>query len=134
MRSSDNRKVLVDMSATLIHHGHVRLIKEASLLGQVTVALSTDEAVQEAKGYLPELGFEFRKEILLAMRFVNDVIPAPWIISQEFLTKHNFDVLVHGDDNFNTVEPSNLVIIPRTQDISSSILRLRACEILKEGR
>lgn len=132
MRSRDNRNILVDMSATLIHHGHVRLLGEASLLGKVTVALSTDEAVLEAKGYLPELGFEFRKEILLAMRFVHDVIPAPWIITQDFMTKHNFDVLVHGDDNVNTVKPSNLVIISRTPDISSSILRLRACEILKK--
>ena len=31
------------MSATLIHHGHIRLIKKAANLGEVVIALTTDE-------------------------------------------------------------------------------------------
>ena len=39
-------RILVDMSATLIHHGHVRLLKKAKELGTVVVALTTDEELQ----------------------------------------------------------------------------------------
>ena len=71
--------ILVDMSATLIHHGHIRLIKNASELGEVLIALTSDEEIKKNKGYTPELNFEERKEILLAISFVKDgrsLIPA----------------------------------------------------------
>ena len=51
---------MVDMSATLIHHGHVRLLKKASELGQVTVGLLTDKAVAKYKR-VPFFTFEQRK-------------------------------------------------------------------------
>ena len=56
------KRVLVDMSATLLHHGHIRLINEASKFGDVVVALTSDDEVEKAKGYLPELNFKYRKE------------------------------------------------------------------------
>ena len=34
---------MVDMSATIIHHGHARFLKKASELGNVAVALTNDE-------------------------------------------------------------------------------------------
>ena len=36
------KKILVDMSAVIIHHGHIRLIKKASTFGEVYIALTTD--------------------------------------------------------------------------------------------
>ena len=46
---------MVDMSATLIHHGHVRLLHKAAQFGDVVVALTSDEEVKKKKGYTPEL-------------------------------------------------------------------------------
>ena len=117
-------RILVDMSATLIHHGHVRLLKKASQLGTVIVALTTDEEVKNKKGYTPELSFEERKEILESIRYVDEVIPSPWLIDDAFLVKHNIDKLVHGSDN------SNLVIFPRTEGVSSSDMRRRVLDSL----
>ena len=37
------KNVLVDMSATIIHHGHIRLLKKASQIGSVTIALTIDQ-------------------------------------------------------------------------------------------
>ena len=37
------------MSATLIHHGHIRLLKKASEFGSVIVALTTDEEIKIKK-------------------------------------------------------------------------------------
>lgn len=122
------KRILVDMSATLLHHGHSRLLQKAAEFGQVIVALTTDEEIRNKKGYKPELSFEERKEILESIRYVDEVIPSPWLIDDAFLAKHNIDLLVHGDDNVNHVAPEKLVIFPRTKGVSSSELRERVLD------
>ena len=118
------KRVLVDMSLTMLHHGHIRLLEKASKLGYVVVALSTDEEIFKSKGFRPILTFEHRKEIALAIRYVQEVIECKWLIDEEFLDKHNIDLLVHGDDNVNPVPPERTVIYPRTIGISSTQLRV----------
>ena len=39
------------MSATLIHHGHIRLIKNAKKYGDVIIGLTTDKQIRKFKGY-----------------------------------------------------------------------------------
>ena len=119
------KRVLVDMSATLFHHGHIRILKRASSFGQVVVALTLDEEVIKVKGYTPEIPFHGRREILEAIRYVDEVIPAPWLINDDFLFQHNIDLLVHGEDNSNEVDEDKLMILPRTTGISSTIMRAR---------
>lgn len=117
---------MVDMTASLIHHGHIRLLAAAKALGgTVIVALTTDEETLKHKGYTPELDFEQRREILQAIRYVDEVVPSPWLIDDAFLDEHHIDVLVHGHDNANQVRPERLVILPRTAGVSSSVLRGR---------
>lgn len=70
------------------------------------------------------LTFDHRKEIALAIRYVQEVVECKWLIDEEFLDKHNIDLLVHGDDNVNPVPPERTVIYPRTTGISSTQLRL----------
>ncbi|MDR1125033.1 MAG: adenylyltransferase/cytidyltransferase family protein [Deltaproteobacteria bacterium] len=124
------KRIMVDMSATLLHHGHVRLLKQAARLGGVVVALTTDDEVEKTKGYKPELDFAARKEILESIRYVDEVVPCPWLIDDEFLQRHNCDLLLHGDDNSNHIPPEKLVILPRTQGISSSSIRERVLNSL----
>ena len=118
------KRVLVDMSLTMLHHGHIRILEKASKLGFVVVALCTDEEIFKAKGFRPMLTFEHRKEIALAIRYVQEVVECKWLIDEAFLDKHNIDFLVHGDDNVNPVPPERTVIYPRTIGISSTQLRL----------
>lgn len=132
-------RIMVDMSATLFHHGHVRLLKAASLLGVVVVGLATDDEILQIKGYQPELSFEERKEVLLSMRYVVEVVPAPWLINDAFLDQHEIDLLIHGDDNRNSISANRIKILPRTQGISSTELRVRvlnsvAQQMLKAAR
>ena len=116
------------MSATLLHHGHIRLLKKASRLGQVVVGLTRDADVEKAKGYSPEIRFAHRKEMLLSIRYVDEVVPTPWTITNRVLQKHQIDLLVHGDDNQNDVPASKLKVFCRTGGISTSILRSRVLE------
>ena len=41
--------VYIGMSADLIHHGHLNVIKEGQKLGKVTIGLLTDEAIASYK-------------------------------------------------------------------------------------
>ena len=118
-----NKRILVDMSLTSLHHGHIRLLKNASELGKVIVALCNDEEIFKVKGFKPLLSFEHRKEIALAIRYVEEVIECDYLIDGEYLEKHNIDLLVHGDDNVNPVPSDRLVLFPRTKGISSTKLR-----------
>ena len=131
MKVKSNKRILVDMSATLIHHGHIRLLKKASNYGDVIVALTTDDEIYNKKGYFPELGFEFRKEILLSIKYVNEVIPSPWLINEEFMNANKIDLLIHGNDNSNPISNEKLIIFDRTKNISSSILRERVLNVVK---
>lgn len=121
---------MVDMSATLLHHGHVRLLRKAAELGSVVVALTTDEEVKKTKGYTPELNYEERREILESIRHVDEVVPSAWLIDEAFMTRHNCDLLVHGSDNKNHIPQEKLIIFPRTEGISSSDMRERVLDCL----
>ena len=118
-------RIMVDMSATLIHHGHIRLLKKAAALGDVVVALASDDEVRTKKGYQPELSFAERKEVLEAVKYVTEVVESPWLITEDFVNRCGCDLLVHGADNSNVIDPKRLVIFPRTEGVSSTELRER---------
>jgi len=119
------QRIMVDMSATLIHHGHIRILKAAKEFGTVIVALTTDEEIIAKKGYKPELNFTERLEILEAIKYVDEVVPSPWLIDESFLNLHKIDLLVHGHDNTNPINAARLLVLPRTKGVSSNLLRSR---------
>ncbi|MDO9151625.1 MAG: adenylyltransferase/cytidyltransferase family protein [Methylotenera sp.] len=126
------KRIMVDMSATLIHHGHIRLLKAAKALGTVIVALTTDDEIRTKKGYTPELNYAERSEILEAIKYVDEVVPCNWLIEESFLDLHNIDLLVHGHDNSNPISASRLLVLQRTEGVSSSDLRQRVVNALAE--
>ncbi len=127
------KNILVDLSATLLHHGHVRLLKKASKYGNVIVALTSDEEIKKNKGYTSELNFSQRKEILMSIKYVSKVIKSKWLIKENFLKKNKIHYLVHGNDNSNIVKKNKLIIFKRTKGISSTILRKRSKKIIEKN-
>ncbi len=128
MSASTQKRIMVDMSATLLHHGHVRLLEAAAKHGKVIVGLASDAEILKHKGFVPELSFVHRRELLLALRHVSEVVETPWLITPEILEKHNIDQLFHGNDNSNPIAKTQLLLAERTEGISSSHLRKRAVE------
>ena len=102
------KRVLVDMSFTIPHHGHIRLIKKAKKFGKVIIALTSDAEIKKKKGYKAELNFRQRKEILLSIKYVDKVLKSPWTINDNFITKNKIDILVHGNDNKNKVKSEDM--------------------------
>ena len=124
------KKILVDMSATLIHHGHIRLLKKASRYGDVIVGLSSDKDIKKYKGYNPELKYKFRKEILQSIKYVKKVVCTNYHVSEKDIDKFKIDLLIHGNDFSNHLNKTKFKKFKRTIGISSSKIRKRACKIL----
>lgn len=59
----------------LFHAGHAKFLERCSRYGKVIVSLNTDEFIEEYKGKPPIISFADRAEVLLACRYVFDVIP-----------------------------------------------------------
>ena len=125
------KRIFIDMSATILHHGHIRLINKAKKYGDVIIGLTKDRHIKRYKGYDPEIRFKFRKEILENVRNVNKVVPADFYIDDLFLKKYKIDYLVHGSDNLNKIDKKKLKVFPRTQNISSTLIRKKASRNLK---
>jgi cytidyltransferase-like protein len=128
-KNRSEKRIMVDMSATIIHHGHIRLLKKASNYGKVIVGLTIDDEIFSKKGYIPELAFEHRKEVLEAIIYVDEVVEVPWLLNDEILDKYEIDLLVHGDDNSNHIKKEKLLIFPRTKGVCSSDIRQKSSEI-----
>jgi len=126
------KRIMVDMSCTLIHHGHIRLIKKASEYGDVIIGLTTDDEVFSKKGFKPELSYQYRKEVLEALSAVCEVVPVPWVVDDKVLEANQIDLLVHGDDNSNSINEEKIKIFDRTKGISSSQLRNNALRAITE--
>ena len=118
-----NKKVLVDMTCSIIHHGHIRILKRASKYGKVIVGLTKDKEILKYKKFKCPLKFKERKEILESLKYVSEVIPANFFITDKFLIKNKIDYLIHGSDNKNKVSKKYLKIFKRTKLISSTYLR-----------
>jgi|TARA_B110000914_G_C15116300_1_gene288495 glycerol-3-phosphate cytidylyltransferase len=123
------KRILVDLSATLIHHGHIRLLKKSRKYGKIIVALSTDKEVKKYKGYLPELNFKQRKEIVSSIKYVDKVIPSKWKITNQFLKSKKIDIIIRGSDHKKDKFKIKSIVFSRTRGISSNLIRKKAAKI-----
>jgi glycerol-3-phosphate cytidylyltransferase len=118
----------------LFHVGHLNLLKQAkSLCKYLIVGVSTDETVVSYKNKTPVIPFEQRKEIVAAIRYVDEVVSQDNMNKYAAWQKLHFDVLFHGDDwkdstMYNDVIEKlskhnvDVVFLKHTKGISSSQL------------
>ena len=114
---------MVDMTCSILHHGHIRILKKASKFGEVIVALTSDEEILKHKKFKTLLNFAQRKEILLSIKYVSKVIKSQYLITDSFIKANKCDYLFHGSDTQNNANLTNLKTIKRTKNISSTALR-----------
>ena len=125
------KRVITYGTFDLLHYGHINLLRRAKEQGDyLIVVLSTDEFNWNEKQKKCYFSYEKRKQLLEAIRYVDEVVPSPWLLDNDYLISHNIDLLVHGDDNSNHVPQEKMVIFPRTEGISSSDLRERVLDTL----
>ncbi len=91
------KTVYIGMSADILHHGHLNIIKEGSKLGSVVIGLLTDEAIASYKR-LPLITFENRKKIIENIKGVDQVVAQETLDYSPNLNKIKPDYVVHGND------------------------------------
>lgn len=86
----------------LFHVGHLNLIRRAAArCDHLYVGLLTDALVQRSKHITPYIPYEERKEILLALRYVegvNEIDDEKYFSKVEEWKRHPFDCLFSGSD------------------------------------
>lgn len=116
----------------LLHVGHVRLLTRAKTYGtRLVVGLSTDELNVAKKQRVPVIPYSQRREMLLALRCVDDVFAEHDLGAKNaYVRAHNIDLIVHGDDWKGKLKAEcKIVYLPRTPDISTTDLITRKSQI-----
>ena len=124
------KRVLTYGTYDLLHYGHINLLRRARMLGDyLVVGLSTDD-FNKRKGKVCYFGYEERKGLLEAVRYVDLVIPEEtWEQKAEDVRRYHIDTVVMGDDwrgsdRFECLRGlCDVVYLPRTPEISTSRIK-----------
>lgn len=122
------KKVITYGTFDLLHTGHINILRRAKALGDyLIVAVSTDEfnMLKHKEAYH---SFEERKQILEAIRYVDEVIGEDtWDQKSHDVQKYNIDTFVMGSDwegEFDFLkEYCEVVYLPRTSGISTTKIK-----------
>lgn len=124
------RRVITYGTFDLLHYGHISLLQRAKALGDyLIVALSTDEFNWEEKRKKCYFGYEKRKALLEAIRYVDLVIPEEnWEQKRTDMHEYHIDTFVMGDDwegkfDFLRAEGVKVRYLSRTPEISSTQIK-----------
>ena len=124
------RRVITYGTFDLLHYGHISLLRRAKALGDyLIVALSTDEFNWREKQKKCYFGYEKRKALLEAVRYVDLVIPEEsWEQKASDVREYHVDTFVMGDDwrgRFDFLgELCEVVYLERTPEISTTRIKL----------
>jgi len=92
--------VFVNGCFDVLHLGHIKLLEFAYKYGNVFVGLNSDKSIRYNKG--PERPFfneEYRKEMLLSIKYVYDVIIFDEPTPQLLISQLNPNVVIVGYDH-----------------------------------
>lgn len=84
----------------LLHCGHLRIFQYAKMIGNhVIVGMNSDASVRELKGAdRPIIGQSERKEIVEAIRYVDEVILFNELTPLRLIEKIKPDIIIKGED------------------------------------
>ncbi len=97
MHENDVKTVYMCFSVSMLHSGHMKIIREASRLGSLTIGVLSDAVVSSYKRY-PMLPFEERKALFENIKGVDRVVEQDELSYRKILLELKPDIVVHGDD------------------------------------
>ena len=132
-------KVITYGTYDLLHQGHINLLRRAKELGDYLIVGVTSDSFDKGRGKL-----NVRNNVLERVEAVRKTGYADEIIIEDYLgqkiddiQKYNVDVFAIGSDwegHFDYLnEYCRVVYLPRTEGVSSTMLRAESQEIFKVG-
>lgn len=124
----------------LPHSGHVKFLQKCAELGQVVVALNTDEFIAKYKGKPPVMSYAEREAVLLEYRSVATVVPnsgdadskpAIELVTPDIIAigsdwaRKDYYKQMSFDQDWLDERGISLIYIPYTQGISSTEIKRR---------
>jgi glycerol-3-phosphate cytidylyltransferase len=122
------KRVITYGTFDLLHYGHIELLRRAKEHGDyLIVAISSDEFNAD-KGKQSHFNFDKRKEMVTAIRYVDEVIAEnSWDQKRSDIETYHIDTFVMGNDwegKFDELKDiCSVVYLPRTPNISSSAIK-----------
>ena len=126
-------------SFDLFHIGHLNILKKAKKqCDYLIVGLNSDETMQRCKNKLPVIPFSERKQILEAVRYVDEVVKvecqAKDTKADDWEYRLKADIVFSGDDHKSSPEWQELIeykqkhggkviFFPYTKTTSSTLIR-----------
>ena len=119
----------------MFHIGHLNLLNKAKqYCDYLIVGVNSDELVEKYKNKIPVICEENRRLIVQNIKSVDEAIIATTLDKYDMLKEIKFDAIFIGDDwkghaRWNETEKIlkkysvDVVYIPYTQDVSSTLLR-----------
>lgn len=94
------KRIITFGTFDVFHIGHLRILERARALGDyLIVGISTDQMNFDKKGRYPVYNQEERREIIAALRCVDEVFWEESLAQKrQYLQTYRADVLVMGDD------------------------------------
>lgn len=131
----------------LFHSGHANFLRQCSKIGRVVVALNTDRFIEQFKGKPPVLSYEERRAVLLACKYVSEVVEneagadsKPTILSvcPDFIAigddwaKKDYYAQMQFTQGWLDLHDITLCYIPYTAGISTTEIKKRLKAYVKE--
>lgn len=122
-------KIVTFGTFDLTHIGHINILERCKKMNNgdntVIVGISSDKFTYEKKSRYPYFDENSRIKIVKSLKFVDEVfLEESFDKKEEYLKKHNADVLVMGSDWEGKFDMYNnickVVYLPRTPDISTT--------------
>lgn len=133
------KKVYTGGTFDLFHRGHANFLRQCREIGEyVVVSLNTDDFIYRYKGKYPIMNYEERKDVLLACRYVDEVIansdgedskPAILTVKPKFViigsdwAKKDYYKQMNFTQKWLDDNDIILVYIPYTENISTTLIK-----------
>lgn len=133
------KKVITYGTYDLLHQGHINLLRRAKELGDYLIVGVTSDSFDHGRGKLNVRNNVLeRVEAVKATGYADEVIIEDYVGQKiDDIQKYNVDIFAIGSDwegKFDYLnEFCRVVYLPRTEGISSTMLRNESQEIIKVG-
>ncbi len=122
------KKVITYGTFDLLHVGHINLLRRAKAQGDNLIVVVSSDECNAGKGKKAYHSYESRKQILEAIKYVDEVLPEyTWEQKIDDVVNNDVDVFVMGDDwegKFDFLKDyCEVVYLPRTEGISTTMIK-----------